>query len=278
MLSCLIRAKVSLPPIQASQHDLIPSFISLNHPAKRFSRSLASFALVPSPQTRSLTSNVMVVNKEGDLELYAIHDTPKQVIWSARGDFGVGTGHGLRIVSGFNEDSPPPEPWDIQTPTPHPHLTTVSSSSRSRSRQPREASAARGRSKPSSIAPPAPPFGRGDDDGFPALNRSLSALGMADSAITRSSKERTYSPASLRNYNYRFGPRETQSRFVQGSRHVNSETSRGRSRRSNDQNDSRPRKQSLNTITLIAEGDISMAMRQRVIRGYGLGKVRFCHS
>lgn len=40
----------------------------------------------------------MVVNKDGDLELYAIYDTPKQPIWSSRGDLAIGAGAGLKII------------------------------------------------------------------------------------------------------------------------------------------------------------------------------------
>lgn len=50
-----------------------------------------------------MTSNVMVVNKDGDLELYAIHDTPKQLAWSARGDLALGGGLGLKILEGYKE-------------------------------------------------------------------------------------------------------------------------------------------------------------------------------
>lgn len=72
--------------------------------AKYFSRPLASFALVPnSSNPHPLTSNIMVVNKDGDLELYAIHDTPKQLAWSARGDLALGAGIGLKILEGYKE-------------------------------------------------------------------------------------------------------------------------------------------------------------------------------
>jgi hypothetical protein len=72
--------------------------------AKYFSRPLASFALVPNATTHPLTSNVMVLNSDGDLELYAIHDTPKQLAWSARGDLAVGAGLGLKVLEGYQED------------------------------------------------------------------------------------------------------------------------------------------------------------------------------
>ncbi len=74
--------------------------------AKYFPRPLASFALVPNSTPSNphpLTSNVMVVNRDGDLELYAIHDTPKQLAWSARGDFALGAGLGLKVLEGYRE-------------------------------------------------------------------------------------------------------------------------------------------------------------------------------
>jgi len=74
--------------------------------AKYFPRPLASFALAPNStpgNPHPLTSNVMVVNRDGDLELYAIHDTPKQLAWSARGDFALGAGLGLKVLEGYRE-------------------------------------------------------------------------------------------------------------------------------------------------------------------------------
>jgi hypothetical protein len=71
--------------------------------AKYFPRPLASFALVPNSTPHPLTSNVILVNKDGDLELYAIHDTPKQLAWSARGDLALGAGLGFKVVGGYKE-------------------------------------------------------------------------------------------------------------------------------------------------------------------------------
>ena len=42
-----------------------------------------------------------VVNKDGDLELYAIYDTPKQPIWGARGDLAIGAGVGLKAIESY---------------------------------------------------------------------------------------------------------------------------------------------------------------------------------
>jgi len=48
-------------------------------------------------------SNVMVVNKDGDLELYAVHDTPKQATWSARGDLALGAGLAIKGLNGYHD-------------------------------------------------------------------------------------------------------------------------------------------------------------------------------
>ena len=51
----------------------------------------------------SITSDSIVVNADGDLELYAIHDTPKQIVWSAKGDLAFGAGLGLKLLEGYYE-------------------------------------------------------------------------------------------------------------------------------------------------------------------------------
>jgi hypothetical protein len=78
--------------------------------ATSFRKPLASFALVPSKRAFSLTSEVMVVNKDGDLELCTVHDTPKQASWSARGDLVIGAGLGYQVLPGFEDRGVPPQP------------------------------------------------------------------------------------------------------------------------------------------------------------------------
>lgn len=46
----------------------------------------------------------MLVNKEGDLELYALHDTPTHVGWSSRGDLSISAGVNYRLLHGHQED------------------------------------------------------------------------------------------------------------------------------------------------------------------------------
>lgn len=138
--------------------------------AKTFSRPFASFALVSSSKSHPLTSNVMLVNKDGDLELYAVHDTPVHPAWSARGDLALGVGCSYTVVPGITDMTRPLEPWEILAYPSRPgsHAQSlerpdfgVSSFGGRRSRLQSES--------PSHSVPP-PTFGRGDEEGFPALS------------------------------------------------------------------------------------------------------------
>ena len=216
----------------------------------------------------------MVVNNSGDLEVYAVHDTPKQAPWSARGDLAIGAGQSYKIISGFHDSEPPPEPWDILMPAPNAHP----SESIVRSDQTREESVIRGRSKHAS-------FGRGDEDGFPALVPNTSK-GPTNLAATKPGKGRTYSPASFRKYHFEHSAerstvgRDLPSRngSVDQLAHANGESSRSRSHRAQrDKSAFKAKKQSSRIIQQVVEDDISMVMRNRAIRGYGLGNVQlFC--
>ncbi|KAG6890445.1 hypothetical protein C0992_001638 [Termitomyces sp. T32_za158] len=74
---------------------------------KTFARPLSSFALAPSATRHPLTTNVMVVSKDGDLELYAVYDTPKPAVWSSRGDLAIAAGPSCRIVEAPQDDDVP---------------------------------------------------------------------------------------------------------------------------------------------------------------------------
>ena len=66
-----------------------------------------------------------MVTKEGDIEIYGFHDTPKASLWSPRGDLVIGTGLTLKMLPGFAETGPPRDPWDareasnVQAPAMH---------------------------------------------------------------------------------------------------------------------------------------------------------------
>lgn len=239
------------------------------HVAKNFSRTLASFALVPSAQTHPLTSNIMVVNTNGDLELYAIHDTPKQAPWSSRGELAIGAGKSYKIIAGFDGNEPPIEPWDI--PNHHPPESVA------RSDRTREDSVIRGRVKHSAAV-----FPSRNEDIFPVLGSNVDGV-PANLAVSRPGKSRTYSPASFRKFHYEHSP----GRSTLGSKilpkagpmdqlaQTDGHSSRAHSSRRSQPHRSltRSRKQAASNIHQIVEDDISMTIRGRVIRGYGLNNV-----
>jgi WD repeat-containing protein mio len=261
--------------------------------AKAFPRALASFALVPNTTAHShpLTSNVMVVNKEGDLELYAVYDTPKQATWSARGDLAISAGQTCRVLEGFSESSL------VQ------RLTQSNSNSRSREAE----TVLRGRPHPVANStnvtrqrtitdpvipspPPAPLFGRGDEEGFPALgsgSRSGTPTHLADSR----EKKGSASGITLD----RRAKWDNAGSVVGGESIITTATAPGtgtvttmrgvsgvRNRRSRDgletgvgsrtHSMSRGRRMGRG-VNRIVEDDISMLMRRRALKGYGLSKV-----
>ena len=224
--------------------------------AKRFSRPLASFTLVPHSHPHSLTSEVMVVNRDGDLELYAVHDTPKQVAWSARGDLAIGVGRSHKLIPGFQDREISPQPWDVSKTTDdqfawggRPGVTSSEFID-----------------------------GRRHDDGFlPGAQESLGS--------GKQSKSRTFSPAAFRHYPLELStvrgdasiPAERT--LEQPSRRVvNIEEGKKKTLRIqvDKPSASRSKKHPLRAIYQIVEDDISMVMRHRVMRGYGIRSV-CCH-
>ncbi|KAF7301219.1 zinc-ribbon-16 domain-containing protein [Mycena indigotica] len=294
---------------QASARESTPLVLSDTRRTKLFPKSLSSFALVPSDRA-SLTSNIMVVNKDGDLELYALHDTPKQAVWSGRGDFVISAGKTCRIFSGVMEGEAELEQEFLQQRDQHSQAQQpqqLDSNERERSRSMatettesvHSMSFSRGRSVTSPFGMPPPLFGRGDEDGFPALGtvfpptRSarespVFRTGISATRPNSASRARTYSPASMRRYPIESATTlktKSKSRSRSGARlaGLTSTTqtatdeakppaalappararklSRGAGR-----SDSRNR-----DIAHIVEDDISMVMRRRCLRGYGIG-------
>lgn len=203
-----------------------------------FRKPLASFALVPSKRAFSLTSEVMVVNKDGDLELCAVHDTPKQASWSARGDLVIGAGLGCKVLPGFEDRGVPPQPWDIRI---------------------EETTTSRGRDKTTSL----PVFGRGDEDGFPALEGTA--------APSKPVKARTYSPASFRHYPLDQSELSASLSSVGAQTTARAEAIGPKSNGHQQvEEKSSPRGRTSRSVHQAVEDDISMIMRRRTIRGYGL--------
>ncbi|KAF9809376.1 hypothetical protein IEO21_07417 [Rhodonia placenta] len=240
---------------------------------KNFTAQLASFALVPSAETHPLTSNIMVVDKNGDLELYAVHDAPKSTPWSARGELAVALGPSYRIFPGFHEEEPPRQPWEI------PMLQSLPGSKAHSldRRHSREASVARGRSARSERSP-APLFGRGDEDGFPALP----ARSLANLSASRPGRSRTFSPAALRNLQFEHSamPKRgnPKSSVIQNNRRNLDALSLNGGHQKHRRLHSRHRRETSavkatstdQSLQHLVEADISMTMRRRVVHGYGL--------
>ncbi|PCH35953.1 hypothetical protein WOLCODRAFT_126455 [Wolfiporia cocos MD-104 SS10] len=257
-----------VPAEPALPYNLV---LSDTRKTKRFNRQLVSFALVPSARTHPLTSDIMVVTKEGDLELYAMHDIPKPIPWSARGDLTIGLGRSYRTFPGIRELSPPPDPWDIPI-TPSIPPSKAQSLDRHAGR---EESVVRGRTGKMNRSP-APLFGRGDEDGFPALP----AKAPTNLAATRPGRIRTYSPAALRKLKPD-GASITQDTQLSEATLLPVDDANAAK-----PNEGYPKKYQLGhhsrhasllrrlplekTAQHLVEEDVSMTMRRRVIKGYGL--------
>ena len=197
----------------------------------------------------------MVVTKDGDLELYALHDTPTHTPWSTRGDLALGIGTSYKVIRGLHETEPPPEPWEFGAPVPGhstPHSITKNLL--------HEDHPPRGRT----ATPIAPLFGRGDEDGFPALGK-----GAANLAATRPMNTRNHSPAAIgtKLFEYAATARGTASTLPARGDSAK-QKARSQSRRTRDTSPTRAHSDSV--IQHVVDGDISMVMRKRVARGYGL--------
>ncbi|KAI0746113.1 hypothetical protein C8Q76DRAFT_852601 [Earliella scabrosa] len=157
------------PPPPSTFGDVSPYNLVLadTRRTKTFVKSFASFALVPSAEQHPLTSNVMLVNKDGDLDLYAVHDTPVHTPWSSRGDLALGVGCSYTILPGITDTTPPREPWDLLAARPSRPGSRAYSLER---REYAEDGSFSRRYSPTYSMASAPTFGRGDEDGFPALS------------------------------------------------------------------------------------------------------------
>lgn len=228
----------------------------------------------------------MLVNKDGDLELYAVHDTPVHPAWSARGDLALGVGCSYTVVPGITDTTRPLEPWEILAYPSRPgsHAQSlerpdfgVSSFGGRRSRLQSES--------PSHSVPP-PTFGRGDEEGFPALSPPPTKP-TGDEPPSRSGRRRTHSPSALKQLHFEHtGTGKTRYAYSsQGKKHrgdqdvqpVHFNTSMPTPRTvtlalDDGEVRAKPTRKSgpLKALQHVVETDISMVMRQRAIKGYGL--------
>lgn len=274
--------------------------------AKDFSSPLSSFALVPNTKAHPLTSNVMVVNKEGDLEVYAVHDTPNHSRWSHQGDLTIAIGNSYRVLTGFSSKERGPEPWDV------PNLSMASrAASTGKSpdvNNPEKHTGASGHSVPtrgrsqSMISPPT--FGRGDEDGFPALNAAVAHHGLDSPASGHKSRSATRNAIKedakhrLTNSNRNASFSRTLSSLMMRDRSSEPGISplvdspiakdpevrafssadklalpRSSSRHKRHSNSRSKQPATLHKMQHVMQGDISMIMRRRALKGYGLGNV-----
>lgn len=96
-----------------------------------------------------------------------MHDTPSNCSWSHQGVLSLALGSSYRIFSTPKHVGSSPSPWDV--PLLHKHSREESAGSKGQAGDD-DQSPNRGRSQ-SLVSPPT--FGRGDEDGFPALSATL---------------------------------------------------------------------------------------------------------
>lgn len=97
------------------------------------------------------------------MEVCSAHDTPSNCSWSHRGDLSLALGKSYRIFSTPKDAGSSPNPWDV--PLLHRRSRDASAGSRG---QTGDDDQPQNRRRSQSLIPPAT-FGRGDEDGFPAL-------------------------------------------------------------------------------------------------------------
>ncbi|RXW20412.1 hypothetical protein EST38_g5435 [Candolleomyces aberdarensis] len=233
---------------------------------KTFSRPLASFAMVPDSSDNPLACHVMVVNKDGDLELYQVHDTPKQGAWSSLGDLTVGAGKGFKVFEGFRNHESTDSDGVRQPPT---RLFGEKDPSRSRSATGREDSQLRGRASQLYPPPSSALFG-GDHEGFPPISGVSAQLAMS----ARGGKPRTYSPLGRIKVGERSQSRTRSGVPVAGIKRFTESRSRERHRSPSAAGRKSSRGPELKSkgITSVLAEDISMVMHRRAMIGYGLSK------
>lgn len=247
---------------------------------------------MPDPNNcHPLTSKVVVVNREGDLEINAVYDTPKQANWSPRGDLAIGAGVALKVIQGYCEKEQEEGPVSEAPRAPLSRVYNADTFSirehslRFGDNHSRNGSLRRGRTEKSKDSSLPPLFGR-DDVVFPALSGPNAAAPTGLSA-TRPGKGRTYSPASLRKYK---GPDQSDSIQVRNKRSLSRtdtlpaaqdgasadapelKTS-DQDRHSNPSMTHKLHRAQSRGASHVVEDDISMVIRRRTLAGYGLSQV-----
>jgi SEA/GATOR complex protein SEA4/MIOS len=241
---------------------------------------------MPVARSNPLSIPLMVITKDDELETAGIHDTPIHVKWSAQGNMAIAVGSAYRIFSSVRSGEVIPEPWSIQ-------YTVVPEGINSTGFGPSPIEVSRGRSPRQSL--PQPSFGRGDEDGFPALTSARpspkpSPRFKPSPLPSSKPKEGTASPAhrsvpaspylkgnvelpsspgpaSLAPPSPASGSRNTAGASKTPERNTSSSRVRHASGRHS--------RRAIDRTQALVDEDISMIMRRRVINGYGLSHVRF---
>ncbi|KAI0266669.1 hypothetical protein BC834DRAFT_872947 [Gloeopeniophorella convolvens] len=253
--------------------------------SRRFHGNLASFALMPAIKPNPLSTSIMAIIRDDDLETAAIHDTPTHALWSARGNLAVAVGSAYRVFSSVQPAEAVPEPWAVV-----PIVTPENDSGISVGAVPVE-EVSRGRS----LRLPIPPaFGRGDEDGFPALTSArpspkpsphtrpslLPVLRVKDPGLAspahRSAPASPRIKANVELPSSAGPPSRASPTPAAGSRNVSGPTKSTEATvpsRARSAGGGRPRRRAVDRVQSLVDEDISMCMRRRVVKGYGLSNL-----
>lgn len=252
-------SSVDQDSLQASvvEDDRLTQHLAETHKSRRFSRALASFAFVPNQETKHLVG----LSRDGDIE-FSVTPDPHTIAWSARGELGIELGRQWRVFQPVLSADGQPRPWDTPAPASEPLW----------------------RANGSTKLPTT--FGRGDDDGFPALPAIPPRLAPPQP------RAQIYSPASIGRIPLERGPGDTTPRpgttialpdalspveapATTPSTRFASLAPKGPRKASKSP---APRASSKSRVPAgqkssvrVVRDDISVVMRRRVLRGYGLG-------
>jgi len=240
---------------------------------------------MPAARTDPLAVSLMAITKDDDLETANIHDTPIHVQWSARGNMAIAVGSAYRIFSSVRPGEVIPEPWSIQP-------TVVAEGIDGTGFSPFPIEMSRGRSP--SAHPPT--FGRGDEDGFPALTSAgpsprpsprfkpspLPGSKAKEGTVTPAHRSVPASPYHKGNVELPSSPGPvfaslatpspaSGSRQIAGASKVFDSNASSRTRNAG----GRSWRRAIDRTQALIDEDISMVMRRRVLAGYGLSHVRF---
>lgn len=258
---------------------------------RKSAKPLAAFCFIPSPPAPSRIPHIMCVAKDGALEILPVRDSLNHR-WNARGDLSVADYGRLRVRSSTlpSDAATPPEPWEIsiESQTIPPDVPTLAPPTKHPQLRPEWH---RGRSSSAQ---------RLHDIEFPPLP---AAAGSSLTATRPNRQARTYSPSSMRRVPAKVhgaaSPKTPSSASPRSSPRLNSKLllspgptkgeRRGRSSAANvylnrtpsDDGDLFNIPVNANASASLGERatahmqqDISMVMRRRTQRGYGLENVR----